>query len=133
MVPNVPIYWHNPPGHLSPGTSDEDEQACWRNAAAAGIAGLAEQAAPPSSTDTDRPPIEQMQYDLADMVRRFRGDPGSPWGGPIVNCDGATLQVWWREGVAYDIYNGAQPQSIAHTWAQAALSVNGITETGDGA
>jgi hypothetical protein len=41
--------------------------------------------------------------------------------------------VWWREGVAVDIYHGNAPESIAHTWAQAALSVNGITETGDGA
>ena len=133
MVPNVPIYWHNPPGHLSPGTSDEDEQACWRNAAAAGIAGLAEQAAPPSSTDTDRPPIEQMQYDLWDLVRRFRGDSGSPWGGPFFNCDGKMLEVWWREGVAYDIYHQNCDQPMAHVWAQAALSVDGVKDSGDGA
>lgn len=131
-LPNVPIYWHNPPGHLNPGASDEDEQQCWRNAAAAGIAGLALQASPPGS-DTRLPPIEQMAYDLNDMRRRFIGEPDSPWGPPILGLDGQPLRVYYREGVATSIYHYESDPSIAHVWAQAALSVPGITESGDGA
>ncbi len=132
LLPNTPLFWHNPPGHLSPGISAEDEQQCWRRAAAAGIAGLALQASPPGS-DTHLPPIEQLAYDLNDMRRRFNGLPGSPWGGPILGLDGQPLRVYYREGVATTIYHYETDPSIAHVWAQAALSVPGITESGDGA
>lgn len=134
VFPHARRYWHNPPGHLSPGEGAENEQAIWRLAAAHGIHGLYLQAWPASAADhTARPPIDQLAYDLHDMVRRFRGEADSPWGRtPILAEDGRPLEVVWAEGTAFDIYNVGAPESLGATWGARARTVPGITDSLDG-
>lgn len=128
IFPHATRFWHNPPGHLSPGLSDEDEQECWRSAARHGIDGLMLQASP---SGTALPPIEQMAYDLWDMERRFTG-VNSPWGKPILNLHGQPLTVEYGEGVAYPMYHDAAPQSLAVAWGTKARTVQGVVNTLDG-
>lgn len=133
VYPTKPRDWHNPPGHLSPGLSSEDEQTCWRSAAAHGCTGLQMQAGPPSGAGGDgRTAKEQMQYDLWDMQRRFQG-VNSPWGPPILNPQtGEPLTLRYREGVTYDLYWHATPESVAKDWGLAACAVANVLSSGDG-
>lgn len=120
--PNAKRFWHNPPGHLSPGTGDEEEAATWKSAREAGIHGLYLQAIPDDDDRApgERPAFDQMKYDLWDMVRRFKG-PASPWGEPI-----SGLTVTFTEGTAHPMYWRGDDQSLARKWAQGALSVEGV-------
>lgn len=134
LFPEAQRYWHSPPGHLSPGAGDEEERGTWESACAHGIHGLLLQADPPSSPDPNkdgRAPIDQMRYDLADMVRRARGI-NSPWGDPILTERGVPFEIVYAEGCAYSMYWSHTPQSTARAWGQAALQVDGITDTLDG-
>jgi hypothetical protein len=131
--PSARRYWHNPPGHLSPGLGSEEDRRLWDLAAAHGIHGLYMQAWPPSDRQNtpERSPLDQMRYDLWDMVRRFRG-VDSPWGGPVLTPDGQPLEVVWAEGAAFSIYNDGYPDTIGDEWARGALAVDGVTDVLDG-
>jgi hypothetical protein len=126
-------FWHNPPGHLSPGLGSEEDRRLWDLAALHGMHGLYMQAWPPSDTQNtpERPPLAQMRYDLWDMVRRFRG-VDSPWGAPVLTPNGMPLDVVWCEGTAFSIYNDGYADTIGAEWARAALSVDGVTDALDG-
>jgi hypothetical protein len=138
VFPSALRYWHNPPGHGSPGMGDEDEQMLWRLAAEHGIDGVYYQGWPPSTNPVPGhavgTPIEQLRYDLWDLHRRFHGTDGSPWGStPILKRrDGTPLEVVWCEGTAYSVYNAGYPDTIGAEWARAALSVDGVTDVLDG-
>ena len=132
--PDALRVWHSPPGHLSPGSSDEEDRATWVSAAECGIHGLYLQAAPPhaySVNEFGRTPIAQMRYDCWDMVRRFRGID-SPWGDPIIGEDGNPLRVWYAEGTAASIYNAHYADIIGDAWGRQALSVDGVEASLDG-
>lgn len=135
IFPHARRYWHNPPGHASPGLSDENEEMLWRTAAAHGMAGVYYQAWPPSQNPVPGhavgTPIEQMAYDLGDLRRRFIG-VDSPWGEPILQSDGSPLEVVWAEGTAFAIYNHGYPDTIGESWCAAALAVDGVTDCLDG-
>jgi hypothetical protein len=138
VFPDALRYWHNEPGHGSPGLSDENEEMLWRLAAAHGIDGMYLQAWPPSKNPIPGtpvgPPIVQLRYDLWDMHRRFHGIDDSPWGvTPILKRrDGTPLDVVWCEGTAFAIYNADYPDTIGDEWARAALGVDGVTDALDG-
>lgn len=135
LFPNAERIWHNPPGHLSPGDGSEEERATWESAAQAGIHThymQAHQINDWTGKNRDgRTTKEQMQYDLADMVRRMRG-VNSPWGGPIMTEHGAPIKTVFNEGTAYAIYNQGFDPSVGAEWCAAALAVDGITECHDG-
>lgn len=130
VFPNSERAWHNPVGHLSPCGGTEYQRGgmtspeAWRAVAAAGCDALYLQAWPENMPppDTDRTPLEQMRYDVWDMLRRFTGQ-GSPWGAPIVARDGKPLRLDFFEGVAYAQYwGGAAYRDIGPAWRQAALA-----------
>ena len=135
LFPKAERIWHNPPGHLSPGDGTEEERATWESAAQAGINAFYMQAHPPTDWQGQnrdgRTTKQQMQYDLADMVRRMRGI-NSPWGGPILNEFGKPIRVVFNEGTAYSIYNAGVDPGIGAEWCKAALAVEGVTECHDG-
>ncbi|MEO8484169.1 MAG: hypothetical protein ABI634_18300 [Acidobacteriota bacterium] len=126
--PDARRYWHNPPGHLSPGAGDEEERDTWQSALDAGMHGLYLQADPYAGGD-GRSPKAQMVYDLADMQRRARGDH-SPWGGPLLTREGQPMDVIFAEGTAHPMYWHGATQALAAEWADAALTV--VTDTIDG-
>jgi hypothetical protein len=131
VFPTHERFWHNPPGHLSPGNSDENEEACWREAAPY-LHGMMLQAGPPSGEGGDgRTPKEQMTYDLWDMQRRFHGID-SPWGPPVLGADGKPLRLYYREGVTYDLYWHATPEAVAQEWGAAAMTVPHVSGALDG-
>ncbi len=131
VFPTKERFWHNPPGHLSPGNSDENEEACWREAAPY-LHGMMLQAGPPSGEGGDgRTPKEQMTYDLWDMQRRFHGID-SPWGPPVLGADGKPLRLYYREGVTYDLYWNATPEAVAQEWGAAAMTVPHVSGALDG-
>ena len=130
--PGHPRLWHNPPPHACPGMGTESEEKCWRVAADHWITGMLFQGFPLSSTEPDRPPLEQLQYDLDDMYRRFVGRADSPWGTPVTTPDGVPLTIDYFEMSAYDIYNSDAPDSTGTTCANAALAVPGILHSCDG-
>jgi hypothetical protein len=130
--PAHPRLWHNGPHHACPGMSNESEEGCWREAAKSWITGMLFQGFPPSSTEPDRPPLEQLKYDLDDMRRRFIGRSDSPWGPPVTTPDGVPMTIEFFEASAYDIYNYNAPDSTGTLCANAALSVEGILNTCDG-
>jgi hypothetical protein len=125
--PNARRYWHNPPGHLSPGSGDEEERGTWDSALAAGIHGLYLQADPYQGDG--RTPKEQMVYDLGDMKRRATGDH-SPWGKPLLTVEGKPMDVIFAEGTAHPMYWHNAPQTLAAEWGAAALTVVGDTLDG---
>lgn len=128
--------WHNGPEHASPGMGTEEERPTWQTAADHGIHRLLFQGFPLSTDPAtiDRPPLDQLKYDLWDMWRRFNGTDGSPWGPtPILTERGTPLEVEYAEAAAYDITNHNAPESIGTTLADAALSVAGASRnTTDG-
>jgi hypothetical protein len=136
VFPTQKRYWHNPPGHASPGLSDEDEQGSWRLAAAHGLDGIYYQAWPPSQNPVPGnavgAPIEQLRYDLWDLARRFFGRDGSPWGSAVTKADGSPLETVWAEGTAYAIYNHRYPTTVGQSWCAAALAVDGVADCLDG-
>lgn len=128
--PDVPLAWHSPPGHLSPGSGDEEERATWDSALAHGISHLYLQAVPldddafdPGSgrNSAGRTALEQAKYDLWDMQRRARGD-GSPWGGPLVAGDGQPLRVVFAEGTAHPKYWQGLDQAVCDQWRAMAVA-----------
>jgi hypothetical protein len=135
LFPTLPLAWHNPPGHSGPGTSSEDEQACWRSAAAHGVTHHYLQAWPPSQIPVPGnavgPAIDQMAYDLWDSHRRMVGD-GSPWGAPVIAKDGAPIRTVFAEGTAFAIYNANYPVTVGADWQRRAATVAGITDFLDG-
>lgn len=137
VFPNALRLYHNEPGHLGPGLSTEDEQACWRSAALHGCQGLALQAHPPhawSGRNQDGRTVEdQMMYDLDDMQRRFEGRHDSPWGPEPICCDGVPLVCEYMEGTAASIHNHRWPEVIGRAWGELALRVPHITNALDGA
>lgn len=130
LWPEARRYWHNPPGHLSPGAGDEEERQTWQSALDAGIHGLYLQADPYSGGD-GRSPKEQMVYDLTDMVRRARG-ANSPWGPPLLTTQGTPMEIVFAEGTAHPMYWHGATQALAAEWGEAALAVDGVASTLDG-
>ena len=127
--PTIPIYYHNPVGHLSPGLSSEDEQACWRAFLAAGGSGLDLQCGPPYS----RPDaLQAMKFDAWDMTRRAHGIDGSPWGGPLLTLDGVPMTVRNAEYAAGDIYHNGLPWATAQQFGREGETVHYITTALDG-
>ncbi len=118
----IPITFHNPSGHLSPGTSDEDERQCWINFLLAGGNGLDLQCQTPYS----RPDAMQaMLYDLWDMRRRATGTDGSPWGPPLLTNQGVPMTIRNAEYAAYDLMHNQLPWSTAQAYGAAGLTVKG--------
>lgn len=119
---DIPIYYHNPVGHLSPGLSSEDEQGCWRAFLAAGGSGIDLQCGTPYS----RPDaLQAMKYDLWDMRRRATGTNGSPWGAPLLTLLGVPMDVRNAEYAAYDLTHNNLPWSTAVAYGQAGMTVTG--------
>jgi hypothetical protein len=120
--PDVPIYYHNPPGHLSPGLSSEDEQGCWRAFLAAGGSGLDLQSDPPNS----RPDaLQAMLQSLWDMRRRATGTDGSPWGPPLLTNLGVPMVVRNAEYSAYAVTHGDLPWATAQEFGRQGMTVAG--------
>jgi len=130
--PAHPRFWHNGPSHACPGMSSESEEKCWRVAAEHWITGFLFQGFPLSTTGIDRPPLDQLKYDLDDMYRRFVGRSDSPWGPPVATPDGKPVTLEFFEMAAYDQYNNGAPESIGATCSEAALSVEGVIDSEDG-
>jgi hypothetical protein len=112
--------------------SSESEEKCWRVAAEHWITGFLFQGFPLSTTGIDRPPLDQLKYDLDDMYRRFVGRSDSPWGPPVATPDGKPVTLEFFEMAAYDQYNNGAPESIGATCSEAALSVQGVIDSEDG-
>lgn len=130
--PAHPRFWHNGPGHGCPGMSNESEEKCWRVAAEHWITGMLFQGFPLSTSGLDRPPLDQLKYDLDDMRRRFIGRSDSPWGPPVATPDGKPITTEFFEMAAYDQVNNDAPDAIGTTCADAAVSVEGIVDSEDG-
>lgn len=141
MFPHARRYWHNPvdPPHLSPGSGAEEERPTWESFLEFGH-GMYLQADTADAYDKlktapynadGRTTFGQMQYDLYDMRRRAIGDH-SPWGGPLINCDGEPMEVIYAEGIAHFLYHDGGTQADARTWGQGALAVPGIVHSLDG-
>ncbi len=115
--------WHNPPNHLAPGPSEGPSEAdCARHAWDKGISFWAYQADPYGGGD-GRNAYQQMQYDLADLERRFKtGYAGWPIG----------PKLYYAEGTAHPMYWHQAPQSLAQQWGSGALTVPGVLESWDG-
>jgi len=139
--PTARRYWHNPvdPPHLSPGSGAEEERPTWESALEF-IHGMYLQAdtidaynrLPTAPLNEDgRTTLGQMEYDLWDMHRRAVGDH-SPWGGPLLNCDGQPMDVLYAEGAAHYLYHDGGTQSDATLWGRSAINVGGILHTLDG-
>lgn len=111
LFPNAEIWWHNEPGHLSPGLGTEEERQTWEALVPFRLKGLLLQGWPPDAGKG----VANVAYDLWDMRRRFRG-VDSPWGGPILGLDGKPLQCVPFEFSAHTIYNGG-PEAVAGEWA----------------
>jgi hypothetical protein len=119
----IDLVHHNPVGHLSPGTSDQNELDCWKSAVVHGVTGMRLQAAPPSD-NTHLPPHDQMIYDLKDMYRRFNSLPDSPWGSFPLSRWNKPVQLAYGEGCSVDEIHNGLPHSVAQQWghdAKAAL------------
>ena len=120
--PDLPVYFHTPVGHLSPGTSDEDERSCWLNALAVGLSGADLQCA----TLYQRPDaLSAMKYDLWDLRRRAAGTDGSPWGGPMLTLKGVPFTVRNAEYAAYSILHSQMPWDTACYFGQQGTAVPG--------
>lgn len=149
--PNAERFWHNNPGHLSPGNSDENEEECWRSAARHGITGMLLQAAPEGDGQFNNPDgtnhvgytaIDSMRYDLWDMGRRFglnndkgpKGESaGNPWGHAVTQPDGTPLTLDYFEGTAFAMYWHGHGNDLADAWGKAASGVEGVRFCLDGA
>lgn len=133
--PEARRYWHNSvnPPHLSPGSGDEEERGTWESALRYlhGLYLQADTATAYLVNDDGRTPREQMAYDLWDMHRRAVGDH-SPWGDPLVACDGQPMEVVYAEGTAYAMYHNGAGQAVATEWGRTALGVEGVVHSLDG-
>lgn len=112
LLPHAEMWWHNEPGHLSPGDGTEEERGVWEALVPFRLKGLLLQGWPPDAGLG----VQNVAYDLWDMRRRFRGEH-SPWGGPILGLDGKPLACVPLEFSAHSIYNDGYPESIATEWA----------------
>lgn len=121
VFPTEERVWHNPPNHLGPGPSDMSEAATAAHAVAHGIQAWAYQADPYGGGD-GRTSFQQMQYDLADLVRRSKGYAGWPQG----------FRTYYAEGTAHPMYHHDAPQALAAEWGTGALVVPGLLESWDG-
>ena len=120
--PGVPIFYHNPVGHLSPGLSSEDERVCWELFLKAGGTGIDLQCGTPYSREDA---LAAMKYDLWDMRRRALGSSGSPWGGPMLTQAGVPFTVRNAEYSAYDIFHNNLPWNKAQFYGQTGMGVVG--------
>lgn len=137
LFTNARRYWHNPPGHLSPGAGDEEERDTWQSALDAGMHGLYLQANPYEGGD-GRTAKQQMVYDLTDVRCRSLGI-SPPWGGPppwgskpLLTREGQPMDVIFAEGTAHPMYWHQATQALAAEWGAAALTVEGVVDTLDG-
>lgn len=135
LFPHAERGWHNGPGHLSPCNGDENEQLGWRSAVAHGVTFFPIQAHAIDDTQTARPPLYQMAYDLHDMVSRFTGAPDSPWGPvPILRPDtGTPPDTDWIEGLAHGQWYSDAYWDAGPLWSSTALAVPGVRYALDGA
>lgn len=136
--PDAERFWHNPPGHDAPCSSDEHSLDGWVSAAAHGCTGYMFQTWPPQTAPHDldgRTPIEMLRYDLWDAVRRLHGKPDSPWGNPpVLTTAGHLMTIEYAEGIAYGQYWADGYEHLGPLWAEAAQSVAGVSpNTLDGA
>ncbi len=129
MFPDIRRGWHNARGHLWAGLPDEDQQAAARSMADHGIHDAYVQVQPPDGK-VDR--YTEMIRTLDDMRKRFNGEPGSPWGTPVMAADGQPVQVIAAELTAQPNHEARIGQDEVSRWARGALSVRGIVHCLDG-
>lgn len=144
VFPNALRYIHFPSGHGAPGRGSElvpdgpyeNEAAMW-NPVAPHIHGFLMQATWTfgGSTGDGRTPEEQFQYDLWDLVRRFR-DGYAGW--PTQGAGGHMVDTVAYEYASYFcFYDDSQgtPEEVAARaveWGRIAESVDGVAGFGDG-
>lgn len=144
VFPAALRYIHFPSGHGAPGRGSElepdgpyeNEAAMWVPVAPS-IHGFLMQATWTfgGETDKDRTPLEQFEYDLWDMVRRFQ-EGYAGW--PVTGAGGRAVDVVAFEYASYYCASdGSQgfPEEVAALaieWGQAALGVSGVAGYGDG-
>lgn len=130
--PGKEIYYHNPPGHDGPGRGDEENShgELFRVLGPLGLTGHLLQVTPPHEGGT----VEGLKYDAWDLMRRFQGIDGSPWGGPIYAFDGKPMREEAFEYCAASMTNGNPPlpEAVAVEWGTQVLTVPNVTCTGDG-
>lgn len=119
LFPAARNLYHNMPGHLGPGNSDEDEGECHRSMLAAGMDGLALQTAKPldfgpyGALNADgRSAAYVHAYDVWDIGRRYHrtdkpwvdGTPATRVWGDLRTRRGERPHLDWEEGCAHSDY-----------------------------